>query len=42
MSGMAPRIARLCRFSAWAGARLYDALAALRDVEPVRALATTT
>jgi uncharacterized damage-inducible protein DinB len=29
MSGMGPRIARLCRFSAWAGARLFDALAAL-------------
>lgn len=29
MSGMAPRIARLCRFSAWAGARLYEALAGL-------------
>ena len=29
MSGMAPRIARLCRFSAWAGARLYDALAGM-------------
>lgn len=29
MSAMARRIAQLCRFSAWAGARLYDALAAL-------------
>jgi len=29
MSGVAPRIARLCRFSAWAGQRLYEALAAL-------------
>lgn len=29
MSGLRPRITRLCRFSAWAGARLYEALAAL-------------